>query len=174
MYEIHNKTLYLNSDFNRPLTEVTFPKDIHQIVFGVSFNQEVNNLLPNHITHITLNYAFNKDISKLPKNLKTLSLGYNFNQELNNLPISLKCLSFGGFFIKDISRASTLPKYLKYLYINLSVFHKSPKPNPYLYYIIGYQIVYHDKHTNIMIDRCRVNRHNIDICENKLISLLIR
>ena len=169
MYDIVNKTLYFNSDFNSPLTEVTFPSDIHKITFNIRFNQEVNNLLPNHVTKITFNFAFNRDISKLPINLKYLYLGYTFNQELNNLPVSLKCLSTSGSFKRSISK---LPKCLVILYIN-RIIHSL---NPYLYHLIKFHIYnyeYH-KHTNIMIDRCRVNKHNKHIRSDKLINLLIK
>ena len=170
MYRIIDDWLLFNIRFNKPLSNVVFPIGIQKIEFGWFFNQDVSNL-PNSLTHLYFGIDFNQDVSNLPNRLIHLSFDYCFNQDVSQLPNSLTYLTFGKDFNQDVSQ---LPKSLTYLGFDSNLFSRLNKSlNPYLYQLTGFKI-YNHKHNNIMIERCKINQHNISIREDKLIDLLLK
>jgi hypothetical protein len=63
-------------------------KNIKSIIFGMKFDQKIENL-PNTLTHLTFGNDFNQKIENLPNTLTHLTFGWKFNQTIENLPNTL-------------------------------------------------------------------------------------
>ena len=232
MYQIKDGWLVFDKLFNEPLTNVVFPVGIQKIRLSYYFNQYVNNLLPNSLTHLTFGWHFDQDVSKLPNSITHLTFGHhfdqdvsklpnsliyltfdhcfnqethnlpnsithlefgwNFKQDVHNLPNSLTHLTFGFAFNQDVSNlpnslthlifghyfnqdVSKLPKGITYLKFRVCTGYKfRHNLNPYLYHLIKFYIKEDHKHKSLMLSRCRINKHNISIREDKLIDLLLK
>ena len=171
MYEIIDGWMVFNNEFNDSLSNVVFPVGIQKIEFGWHFNQDVSNL-PNSLTHLTFGYDFNQDVSNLPNSLTHLYFSNNFNQDISKLPNSLTHLRFWWAFNQDVSQ---LPKSITYLNFSDWCNNKFNQPlNPYLYHLTEFYIKEDHKHKFLMLSRCRVNRHNGAIRDDKLIDLLLK
>ena len=191
MYQIRNGWIVFNNEFNGSLSNVVFPMGIQKVKFNWYFNQDMRNL-PNNLTHLIFGGDFNQDVSNLPNSLTHLTFGYHFNQEMHNLPNSLTYLTFGYHFNQDVSNlpnslthltfshyfnqdVSQLPKSITYLkFYDWNYFKFNHNLNPYLYHLTEFNIKDTHKHKSLMLSRCRVNRHNISIREDKLIDLLLK
>jgi len=112
-----NKIIF-SDDFNSPLTEEILHelKNVKKIVFGISFNQLIDNL-PNNIRTIELGEYFNKPIDNLPIGLKKLIIGGCFHQQLDFLPQSLEHLEFSSDAIY-YHPLDNLPRNLKILQLH--------------------------------------------------------
>ena len=113
------KSIYFGQSFNQPIDN-KLPQ-INILVFGNDFNQPIN-MLPDTLEILEFANSFNQPIKKLPVNLIKVKFGFNFNQKLiclneaNNcksiyLPESLKYLEFGTKY----------KYYMKYFPIALNV-----------------------------------------------------
>lgn len=93
---------YLIYDLNTKLKENMLPHNLHTLILGHVFNEEIeNNVLPQGLKNLTL-WGYNREFKKnvLPEGLQTLKFGENFNQELKDnvlLPISLKKVALQPF-----------------------------------------------------------------------------
>eukprot|EP01112_Ceratiomyxa_fruticulosa_P018919 TRINITY_DN611_c0_g1_i1.p1 TRINITY_DN611_c0_g1~~TRINITY_DN611_c0_g1_i1.p1 ORF type:complete len:217 (-),score=38.87 TRINITY_DN611_c0_g1_i1:897-1547(-) len=78
------------------------PKEIvptaRKIVFLPSFNDKVDGLIPNEITHIEFGTKFDQSVDDLPANLVSLEFAWNFNQPVNKLPPKVTHIYFGVDF----------------------------------------------------------------------------
>ena len=170
-YYPKNDWLVFDDDFNDQITNVVFPTGIQKIRFGWHFNQEIRNL-PNSLTHLIFGFYFNQEIRNLPNSLTHLTFGHDFNQKMHNLPNSLTHLTFGWCFNQEMHN---LPKSITYLIFNYWSDHRfNHNLNPYLYYLTEFYIKEDHKHKSLMLNRCRVNRHNSAIRNDKLIDLLLK
>lgn len=106
------KFIYFHYDFNEPIK--TIPPTTTRIIFG-KFNQQIDNILPETLTHLRFGDKFNKPISvMLPQSLKHLTFGDEFDRPIDDiLPSELTHLTFGAYFDKPIVK--TLPNTLTHL-----------------------------------------------------------
>jgi hypothetical protein len=140
MYEIVERTVIFNWDFNQVLND-TILNDIAScdtIIFNdyddldtclmtnnehkyndkwkrSKFNQPLDNL-PSSIINLTLGYHFNQHLDNLPSSIINLTLGDRFNQLIDNLPSSLINLTLGYWFNQNLDN---LPSSI----INLTLGH---------------------------------------------------
>lgn len=80
-----------------PIPEKYINEIIEKNITAVSIicqNVSVSSL-PNHITHLMLDFDYNEPIENLPQKLELLYLSDRFNQSLDYLPYNLKTLSVG-------------------------------------------------------------------------------
>ena len=194
MYQIINGWMVFDYWFNKPLSNIVFPKDIKKIQFGGFFDQDISNAstLPNSLTNLKLGYCFNQEMHNLSNSLTHLRFGVWFNQEIHNLPNSLTHLTFGDYFNQDVNNLpnsliylsfswdfnqdiSKLPKSITYLKFSTSDNSKfNHNLNPYLYHLTSFDIKNSHKHKRLMVERCKINQHNRGIREDKLIDLLLK
>lgn len=80
-----------------PIPEKYINEIIEKNITAVSIicNNVSVSCLPNHITHLMLDFEYNEPIENLPQKLELLYLSDRFNQSLDYLPINLKTLSLG-------------------------------------------------------------------------------
>lgn len=87
--------------------------------------QENKLMLPEGITHLTLDAGFNQEVDDLPNSLIYLKLGNEFNQSLDNLPLGIEELELGRNYNKI---ANNLPSSLqKIIIINENQMKLFPK-----------------------------------------------
>lgn len=96
--------------FNQAVDDL-IPNKITALYFGYAFNRPINNL-PQTLTKLVLDDSFNQPIDHLPHRLTHLTLGYHFNQEINNLPKSLTHLTLSWCFNQPVNN---LPQDLTHL-----------------------------------------------------------
>lgn len=97
-----------------------------KIKFGISFNKSLDNKLPHDITHLLLDYYFDKPVINLPFQLKYLGIFGVFNHPVNELPDSLEELVIeSNYFQQSLNH---LPSKLKKLKIFCNS-HSISKPN---------------------------------------------
>ena len=152
MYQISDGWMVFDDWSNEPLSNVVFLTGIQKVRLGFNFNQEMRNLLPNSITHLTFGDYFNQDVNNLPNSLIYLSFSWDFNQDISKLPKSIT--------------------YLKFSTSDNSKFNHNL--NPYLYHLTSFDIKNSHKHKRLMVERCKINQHNRGIREDKLIDLLLK
>lgn len=152
MYSFEKRWLVFDDYFNKPLTNGVFPNGIRKVLF---------------------NYYFNQPLGRLPSSITKLAFGQSFNQSISGsltLPSCLTSLSFGSNFNQNIL---TLPKYLKFLnigYYDECKFNR--ELNPYLYQLTNFHIS-NNPQKHIIVERCKINKHNRYIRNKKLIDLLL-
>jgi hypothetical protein len=97
--------------FNKNVDVLNNLPNVESIIFGKSFNQQVENL-PKTLTAITFGKSFNQSVNCLPQKLTSLTFGQEFDQPVNCLPQTLISLTFGFNFDQPVDN---LPKRLKWL-----------------------------------------------------------
>eukprot|EP01112_Ceratiomyxa_fruticulosa_P007942 TRINITY_DN2068_c0_g1_i2.p1 TRINITY_DN2068_c0_g1~~TRINITY_DN2068_c0_g1_i2.p1 ORF type:complete len:295 (+),score=24.47 TRINITY_DN2068_c0_g1_i2:785-1669(+) len=95
-------------------TVESFPSNVQYISFSSSFNEPVDDILPNNITRIKFGWCFNQSVNCLPPQLTHLELGVDFKQPLDSLPSTLVHLTIMGFQFNE--RIDNLPASLTHLF----------------------------------------------------------
>ncbi len=123
--------LIFTNSFNSPLTSPALSPSLTHLIFGTSFNQEVDHLLPPTLKYLKLSHAFSYTIDHLPASLTHLIIGRlfnkcidhlppllthlimdsycSFNYPIPSLPPSLEVLQFGARFNQEVHFLQQLP-----------------------------------------------------------------
>eukprot|EP01112_Ceratiomyxa_fruticulosa_P019417 TRINITY_DN634_c0_g4_i1.p1 TRINITY_DN634_c0_g4~~TRINITY_DN634_c0_g4_i1.p1 ORF type:complete len:235 (-),score=34.32 TRINITY_DN634_c0_g4_i1:8-655(-) len=104
------KKLAFNRFFNDPVDNVLHDGITH-IQFGREFNYCVDHL-PSSLTHLSFDSYFNQTVNRLPHSLIHLKFSIFFNQTIDELPPQLTHLTLGFHFDKDVEK---LPSSLTHL-----------------------------------------------------------
>jgi hypothetical protein len=89
----------------------SLPQSLKILKFDVGFNQPIHSL-PNSLEELEFGRDFNQELPYLPQSLKILRFSVGFNQLLYSLPNSLEELVFGRNFNQELP---SLPQSLKIL-----------------------------------------------------------
>ena len=188
----NKKTIYKNMYFRKlfkltldetnDITELMFgnnynsdyllPINIKILLFGINFNNSVNNL-PTYLTHLDLGFSFNQQVNNLPHSLIYLVFGYYFNQSVNYLPENIEYIYFHSNFNNSVEN---LPLSLKYLLFDVnSIFNKSlnnlPNSLTFLQIGIDFDLPIENLPLNLKTAKCLRNYKYIDILKNKNITI---
>jgi hypothetical protein len=161
MSKKQNNVLIINK-----ITE-EIPQNITDLIFNQAFNQKVDNL-PQNITYIDFGNCFNQKVDKLPKNLTHLFLFYYFNQKIDKLPKNLTHLTLNS--IKFNKSINNLPKSLTYFMIGWHINSDIKLPKNFNYLLLTCN--------NKLINNIPVHIKILNICfhyeekENKYIENL--
>lgn len=79
--------LHFGKKYNQSVYPLNKCKTLKHLVFGDDFNQ-VTDYLPPNLQSIIYGFSFNQEINNLPQ-IKALKLGFNFVKNLDFLPASL-------------------------------------------------------------------------------------
>lgn len=81
----------------------------------IVFNKDIQDCIPNSITHLTLGFHFNQKIKNcIPKSVKQLTFGLYFFQNLENcLLYSITHLTLGEYYDEKLTK---FPSSLEYLH----------------------------------------------------------
>lgn len=98
-FEFPTQIKKLNVEFNSNQNiQNCIPNSVTHLVFGFDFNQTVKNSIPNSVTHLIFVCNFDKNLECLPSSITHLSIKY-YNEKINKLPSSLRKLKCTiGFF----------------------------------------------------------------------------
>ncbi|EAL61098.1 hypothetical protein DDB_G0292590 [Dictyostelium discoideum AX4] len=116
------KIIIFGSRFNSSIFGLKMCESLETVEFGSSFNQIIDNQLPNSLKNLKFGLKFDKvllPMLSLPKNLETLEFGLLYNQKFqpNTFPLSLTSLKFG------FNYNQTFPKDVLSLNSNLKILH---------------------------------------------------
>ncbi|AFX92862.1 putative F-box and FNIP repeat-containing protein [Megavirus courdo11] len=144
--EIPNKNIstskfvkkYFAENLDNPI-----PNDITHLTFGYQFNQNVKNCIPNSVTHLTFGIYFNQDIKDcIPNSVTHLTFGLCFNQDIKNcIPNSVTHIHFGHKFNQNIK--DCIPNSVIYLEFGTD-FNQNIKdciPNSVIYLEFGTDLI---------------------------------
>ena len=77
-------------------------EEVKKLQFCIEFNECIDGLIPDCVTHLEFGFYFNQPVNNLPNSITHLNFGYCFNQSVNNLPSSITHLEIGGKFNKSV------------------------------------------------------------------------
>ena len=154
MYTIRGSWLVFDEDFDRPLTDIVFPKHIHKVKFGEKFKQSVS-CLPKHITHLALYFSYLNLSTTFPPTITHLDF-YN-TYFLDPMIVNVINIINIGEFLKKMGFFGWIDKVL-------------PKLNSYY---LCYLMIICEKQFDGDNQRCSINKHNLSKRQTRLFDMLL-
>lgn len=108
--------LHFGKKYNQSVYPLNKCKTLKHLVFGDDFNIPTDFLPPN-LQSIIYGFSFNQEINNLPQ-IKALKLGFNFCQNLDSLPASLIHLELLFHYPYPIGHMAASPYTSPYLSVN--------------------------------------------------------
>jgi len=91
------------------------PETVTHLTIGTSFNKSIKGCIPSSVTHLTFGYSFNKSIkNRIPSSVTHLSFSCLFNHSIDTLPDSITHLKLGCNFDQIINKLPASLKQLKF------------------------------------------------------------
>jgi len=121
MYKIENDTIRFSHNYDDPLSknllEIIRLNNINQLVFGMNFNQSLENLPSCVKTIIFKSFHYDCPLDNLSNGVETLKLSKFYDRNIDNLPLSVQTIYFGEFFNQKLDE---LPFTIKNLYFPIT------------------------------------------------------